>query len=198
MYRKVAYCIGLVMFSGASYSEAINPRLTQGMYGQFSVRGAVAHSACSVSLDSLNQTVDFGQIPINHFYRPEAEIATAPFKIRIANCSLDGHSRLDRHSMNSIKYAGGYTVLARFYGQPVDKQHPDLLSSELGIQGVGLQIHEAQSSRVLPLNDFSSPLPLFKGDSEIEFYASLVRYDKSKPVSTGNFAWNVTFEIIYQ
>lgn len=198
MCRKVSYCIGLMVFSGLSYSEIINPWLTQGMHGQFSVRGAVAHSACSVSLDSLNQTVDFGQIPLAKFTHSESDVATVPFKIHIANCSLDGHSRPDRYSLNSVAYAGGYTVLARFYGQPVDNEHPNLLASESGINGVGLQIHEAQSNKVLPLNDLSSPLPLFKGDGELLFYASLVRYDKSKPVNTGNFSWNVTFEIIYQ
>lgn len=198
MYRKVTYCICMVMFTGLSYGEKINPWLTQGMHGQFSIRGAVAHSACSVSLDSLNQTVDFGKIPVSDFYRAESEVATVPFKIHIANCSLDGRARPDRYSLNSVAYAGGYTVLARFYGQPVDKDHPNLLDSESGIKGVGLQIHEAHSNRVLPLNDLSPPLPLFKGDGELLFYASLVRYDKSKPVNTGSFSWNVTFEIIYQ
>lgn len=198
MYRKGGYSFWLMMFSGLCSGETINPWLTEGMHGQFSVRGAVAHSACSVSFDSLNQTVDFGKIPINKFNLAESEVATVPFKIRIANCSLDGHARPDRYSKNSIAYAGGYTVLARFYGQSVDKEYPTLLDSELGIEGVGLQIHEAHNNRALPVNDLSPPLPLFKGDGELLFYASLVRYDKSKTVNTGNFSWNVTFEIIYQ
>ena len=198
MCKKELYCFWLVMFSGLSSGETINPWVTEGMHGQFSVRGAVAHSACSVSFDSLNQTVDFGQIPISKFNLAESEVATVPFKIRIANCSLNGHARPDRYSKNSIAYAGGYTVLVRFYGQPVDKDHPYLLDSETGIHGVGLGLKEAQSDRAIPLNVLSQPLPLFKGDGEILMYASLIRFDKSEPVNTGNFSWNVTFEIIYQ
>ncbi|EAX5600917.1 type 1 fimbrial protein [Salmonella enterica] len=162
------------------------------------MRGAVAHSACSITLDSVSQTISFGDIPLSRFSRPGAEVVSVPFSIRVENCALPGHSRQGIDAMNNVAYAGGYTVLARFYGPPVDKEHPDLLGSDTGIAGVGLRLESDYLERSLPVNRLTDPLPLFKGDGKLLFRASLIRYDRAQVIRTGYFAWNVTFEILYQ
>lgn len=179
-------------------AEVVDPFNVEGLHGQFSIRGAVAHSACSITLDSVSQTIDFDDIPLSRFSRPGAEVASVPFSIRVENCALPGHSRQGIDAMNNVAYAGGYTVLARFYGTPVDKEHPDLLGSDTGIAGVGLRLQCAHCDHPLPVNRLTDPLPLFKGNGALSFRASLIRYDRAQEIRTGDFAWNVTFEILYQ
>lgn len=68
----------------------------------------------------------------------------------------------------------------------------------MAIPGVGLRIRMDKSSTVINFNQQTDPLPLFRGNGELLFYATLVRYGNVQDIRTGDFEWNTTFSIYYQ
>lgn len=193
--------IFFIMLGGVAINslaaETLNAFQTDGLYGRLNMNGSIIKNACSISLDSVDQTVDFGKIPVSRFMQAGPEILSVPFKIRVNNCDQKEGSRLAVNALNRVSFAGGYTVLAKFYGDTV-AGHPDLLGGKMAIPGVGLRIRMDKSSTVINFNQQTDPLPLFRGNGELLFYATLVRYGNVQDIRTGDFEWNTTFSIYYQ
>lgn len=95
-------------------AETLNAFQTDGLYGRLNMKGSIIKNACSISLDSVDQTVDFGKIPVSRFMQAGPEILSVPFKIRVNNCDQKEGSRLAVNALNRVSFAGAIPYWLNF------------------------------------------------------------------------------------
>ncbi|MDL4454785.1 fimbrial protein [Klebsiella michiganensis] len=150
--------------------------------GMVHLRGGLTASACTVSADSVNQTVDMGPFRSNQFNGVGSLAPPVAFSLRLNDCSK----------------AVSDTVGVAFQGV-TDGKDPQVLRAGEGqnaATGIGLALFDNQGELLVPNTAARSWTPLAQGDMTLRF---LARYRAtSHQVTAGNAdAWT-WFSLTYQ
>jgi len=128
--------------------------------GKVTFTGNITDSACSISPESSDQTVDLGQVSIKDLIDGDRKSTPRNFDITLENCILN-KPKLENWVKITFNGAG-----ATF--------NPALLGTSGTASGVGIAISEQNSDDYLPLGVASSPQNLLTGDNTLHFSAYLV------------------------
>ncbi|MGT3828655.1 fimbrial protein, partial [Enterobacter kobei] len=118
--------------------------------GKVTFTGSIINAACSISPESIDQTVDLGEIAIKDLIDADKKSTARNFDITLENCVLD-----DETAAN--------TVSVVFSGQGANF-NPEILGITGTASGAGVAIAEQNSGDgYLPLGSESSKLNLVAG-----------------------------------
>lgn len=170
---KVALVIAMGL-AGVSAAHAAEGNMGQGT-GTVTFHGSIIDAPCSISPDTVDQTVEMGQIASAQL-ASQGSSAPVPFSIDLENCDVT--------TAQSAQVTFNGTVDAN-----------DSSKTMLGLNGTasGAGIVITDGSDVLPLGTASSAVNLSEGDNTLQFTAYLQGDDASSVVpgefnSVANFA----------
>jgi fimbrial protein len=150
--------------------------------GMVHLRGVLTAGACSVSIESANQTVNMGMIRSNQFAGLGSYGPPVAFSFRLTECSV----------------AVSNTVGITFFGV-TDGKDPQVLKTDEGenaANGVGLALFDRQGEIILPNTEPHSWEYIHEGDNTLNFIA---RYRAtSRQVIGGNATVSTWFMLTYQ
>ncbi len=182
MYKKHLYASAVLLLMVSTQALAGNRHHVVIDGGITHFRGALTAEACTVAIDSLNQTINMGQLRSNQFSGVGSLTSPVGFSIRLTECST------------AVSEQVGVT----FFGVTDDKD-PQVLKAGDGVNaatGVGLALFDEQGKIIVPNTQPSSWRWLHEGDNRLRFHA---RYRAtSRQVIGGNadaFTW---FALTYQ
>jgi type 1 fimbria pilin len=134
----------LIVFSCLFFSVFIPAHAAGGMagWGRVNMQGSIIDTACAIAVDSREQSIDMGVIPLADIIR-DGQGRSKPFSIDLVNCVLERPGNAD------WKY-----FQVTFDGDPEGA----LFGIRGGASGVGLQISDslgniASPGKVLPFVD---------------------------------------------
>ena len=146
------------------------------------LRGVLTAAACSVSIESQNQTVNMGMIRSNQFTGLGSYGPPVAFDIHLTECSV----------------AVSTTVGITFVGV-ADGKDPQVLKTEIGensASGVGLALFDRQGEIIQPNTAPRSFEYIHEGDNSLRFIA---RYRAtSREVVGGSADVSTWFTLTYQ
>ncbi|MFQ2734531.1 fimbrial protein [Aeromonas caviae] len=174
----VASAIMMVMLSSSAFA-AEAPK-DQG-HGQIKFVGSIIDAPCSISQESLDQTVQMGQVA-NSLLEQQGETPLRPFEIKLESCSME--TAMDAR----ITFQG----LA-------DKEDAKHLAITGTGKGAGIALVNMQNSEEIPLTVPTKIVDLVAGDNLLKFGAKLVSNVKSGAKATpGEFSATSDFIMTYQ
>lgn len=149
--------------------------------GKVTFTGNVTNSACSISPESSDQTVDMGQISIKDLTDGDKTTKPRNFDISLENCVLDA----DAANTVSVTFSG---AAASF--------EPGILGISGTASDIGVAIAEQNSSSgFLPLGTASQEQTLNDGNNTLHFSAFLMGGDNP---TEGDFSSVANFILAYQ
>lgn len=159
----------------------INPVLGKDAgHGRLNMRGSIIESACTIDMNSLNQTVDLGVITVGELER-NGRSSSIPFSINLINCTL---KKLNPSASNW-----------RYFEITFDgENHNGLFINKGSSQGVGVALSDEKFKPSLPGIPLSQHL-LSEGGISIKYYLSLT-HDAGK-IKAGDFNTSIKYKIDY-
>ncbi len=149
--------------------------------GKVTFTGSVTNSACSISPESSDQTIDMGQVSIKDLTDGDKTTQPRNFDIALENCVLDE----DAQNMVSVTFSG---AAASF--------EPGILGVSGTASDIGVAIAEQNSgASFLPLGTASQAQTLNNGNNTLHFSAYLMGGDKP---TEGDFSSVANFVLAYQ
>ncbi|WP_435633572.1 fimbrial protein, partial [Carnimonas bestiolae] len=142
--------------------------------------GELVESACNVTTDTKDQTVDLGRWPTSQFPSTGSVSTSKAFKINLENCD-----------------AGNYTI--RFDGNsPAGR--PDLLAvKDGGAEGVGIEVLDLSNATFPVSQEISDPALVQVGDDGKATVDLKARYKSFQDkVTAGKADSDATFAIEYR
>lgn len=147
--------------------------------GRVNMNGEILESACTIDLDSLNQTIDITDLPISSI-RNHSENISKEFVIRLIDC------RWGSETQNNLK-----NISISFTGQ----SEGEYFKVDGDARGVFLALESSLGTRIIP-------------NETVNFYNSFSRENVEKyrfklladgmPLKTGFFKTIIHFNIRYQ
>lgn len=169
---------GSAMAAGASGASSVTG-------GTVHFTGSVVDAACAVSQDSIDQTVQMGQVRLAAFGDTPAAGTVAgqktPFNIKLTDCDTSVSTQA------SITFSGD--AAANQAGVL------DNTAGAGGAQGVGIQIYDNDGT-ALALGTASKAATLIDGINTLSFAADYIATDSN--VTAGNVDATATFNVTYQ
>ncbi|MBC3252359.1 type 1 fimbrial protein [Serratia fonticola] len=147
-------------------------------WGRVSMQGSIIDTACAIAVDSREQSIDMGVIPLADIIR-DGQGYSKPFSIRLISCVLD------RSNNESWKH-----FQVTFDGDP----EGDLFGVHGGASGVGLQISDslgniASPGKALPL------MEILPGDRQLNYSMKLVANNHA--LKSGDYFSSIRFKLDY-
>ncbi|TNI56701.1 fimbrial protein [Aeromonas dhakensis] len=174
----VASAIMMVMLSSSAFA-AEAPK-DQG-HGVIKFVGSIIDAPCSISQESLDQTIQMGQVA-NSLLEQQGETPLRPFEIKLESCSLE-----------TAKDAR-----ITFKGTPDKNDAKHLAITGTG-KGAGIALVNLQDNAEIPLTIPTKVSSLVEGDNLLKFGAKLVSNVKSGDKATpGEFSATSDFIMTYQ
>lgn len=152
--------------------------------GAVTFTGTVVDAPCSITPDSVDQTIDLGQVSVAKLANGTSNNGTsAPveFTIQLEDCSLSPAPALN-------------TVTATFNG--TEGNTPGLLGTSGSAKGSSIALYNEDSSPLI-LGSPSTPNPLILGSNTLYYSAAVVGDGLSVPISAGDFTATANFELTY-
>ncbi|MCY1700968.1 fimbrial protein [Lelliottia sp. SL45] len=152
--------------------------------GNVTFTGTVIDAPCSITPDSVDQTIDLGQISLAKLANGTSNngISTpVEFTIQLEDCSLAPAPALN-------------TVTATFSGPEGDT--PGLLGITGSAKGASVALYNEDSSPLI-LGAPSKPKPLILGSNTLAYSAAVVGDGSSTLLSAGDFTATASFELTY-
>ncbi|MFH7826427.1 fimbrial protein [Kluyvera chengduensis] len=175
--------VGTSAMAMGGSSDATGPTTVTG--GSVHFTGSVVNAACAVAQDSVNKTVDMGQVRLAAFgEQPVAGTAAnqkTPFSITLTDCDTQVSTEATV-TFNGAAAEGSAGVL-------------DNMAGAGGAQGVGVQIYDTDGT-ALDLGKASKAATLIDGDNVMSFSADYV--STSSTLTAGNVDATATFNVTYQ
>lgn len=106
----------------------------QGKYGRVSMQGAVINAACAIAVESREQTIDMGEVPLSDIIR-NGQSRSKNFSIKLINCVPERHGEIKWRQFRIV-----------FDGEADGK----LFSAHGRVSGVGIQISAANGNIIIP------------------------------------------------
>lgn len=183
MIKKTAVATLMVFFSGAAFAddgEAGKAPTSQGQ-GVVKFVGAIIDAPCSIAPESVDQTIQMGQVA-NSLLERQGESPLRAFSIHLENCSLETAK----------------TATITFNGIPDDteKKHLALNGSAKG--AAIAMVSQLDGSEVV-LGEPTKAMSLVEGDNHLKFGAKLVSNVKTgEKAIPGEFTATADFIMNYQ
>lgn len=171
----------LIVFS-CLFSPVIFPAHTAasglGGWGRVNMQGSIIDTACAIAVDSREQSIDMGIIPVADIIR-DGNGRSKPFSIDLVNCVLDRPGKEDWKQFQVI-----------FDGDA----DGDLFGVHGGASGVGLQITDglgniASPGKALPVVDIAP------GSMQLNYSLKLVANNHA--VKSGDYFSSIRFKLDY-
>ncbi|HCB2860385.1 fimbrial protein [Klebsiella aerogenes] len=172
-FAKIAL-IAAMGLAGISAAHAAD----QG-HGTVTFTGSIIDAPCSISPDSIDQTVPLGQVSDSALAN-QGTSTPVPFQIKLEGCVLDENN----------------SVSATFAGM-ADSTDDSMLGLSGTAQGAGIVIAD-QSGQQLDLGTASNAQTLLEGDNSLQFSAYLKGDAGSATVVPGDFQSVANFSLAYQ
>ncbi|MCY1697934.1 fimbrial protein [Lelliottia sp. SL45] len=150
--------------------------------GTINFTGDIVNAPCVVSTGTQNQNVNLGQVKSSVFAKAKDSSTYKDFKIILEECTTTTLKN------TNITFRGSS-----------DEVNKDLLSigGESGAaKGVGIEISDATSATVIPLNKASSDYALKDGQNTLMFKARYVA--TAVPVVSGHANSQAEFQLAYK
>lgn len=147
-------------------------------WGAVNMQGSIIDTACAIAVDSREQSIDMGVIPMSDIIR-DGRGRSKPFSIDLINCVLE---RPGKENWKNFQVT--------FDGDA----DGELFGVHGGVSGVGLQISDglgniAFPGKALPLMDISP------GDRQLKY--SLRLMPNNHALKSGNYFSSVRFKLDY-
>lgn len=200
-YIPVILLIGVFSFNTSWASNDKNSRLyrpvdnwnVDGANGVLHVSGSLTESACRISMDSANQTIELGNTETANLPEIGSKARSIPFHIRLLDC-IEMKTSLSNLQTGQTAWSQQQPAVKIRFTAPTTPFMPNL-ASVTGVQGLGLEISSDQGN-ILPLNRQSNPLLLTPGDNLLTYYVTPVRI--SKDIVPGAYTAVISFEMLYE
>ena len=167
-----------IAFSTASVAHAA-PTPNQGS-GTVTFSGEIIDAPCSITPDSVDQTVPMGQIS-SRILAKEGKSSAEPFSIELKDCAL-----------NTVK-----NVKVTFTGTP-DAVNSKLLALSGSASGAGIVIYDQLHAKEVELGTATDGQGLNEGNNALKFAAYLQGNSASGAVVPGQFTSVANFTLAYQ
>ena len=180
--KKLVLAMGLVMAAGSAMAALpTSGSSTSVVGGQIEFQGTVVDAACAVAQNSVDQTVQMGQVRVADFAGTGSEAgAKTAFTIGLEDCDTTV-SQNAAVTFNGNADSGAAGVLVNAAG-------------EGSAQGVGIQIYDNDGT-ALALGTESQAVTLIDGTNTLNFSADFV--STADTVTPGNVDATATFNITY-
>nr|WP_315290285.1 fimbrial protein [Serratia proteamaculans] len=147
-------------------------------WGRVNMQGSIIDAACAIAVDSREQSIDMGVIPLADIIR-DGQGHSKPFSIDLVNCVLDRPGKEDWKHFQ-----------VTFDGDP----EGDLFGVSGGASGVGLQISDslgniASPGKALPFVD------IIPGGMQLNYSLKLVANNHA--LKSGDYFSSVRFKVDY-
>ncbi|KOC87492.1 fimbrial protein [Winslowiella iniecta] len=166
----------VMIFGSVSVADAADAG-----HGKLTFSGAIIDSPCSISPDSVDQTVELGQVS-NVALAANGNTGTSvprPFQIRLENCDI-----------TTMK-----TVQAIFSG-PVSAYDPDSLGISGTASGASIEMNDGSNNKIR-LGVPTTPQPLLQGYNTLPYTAYLRGGGASATITPGEFQSIAGFTLVY-
>ncbi|WP_273830953.1 fimbrial protein [Serratia bockelmannii] len=170
----------LIVFS-CLFSSVIIPAYAvggQAGWGRVNMQGSIIDTACAIAVDSREQSIDMGIIPLADIIR-DGQGRSKPFSIDLVNCVLGRPGR-----------DGWKHFQVTFDGDP----EGGLFGVRGGASGVGLQISDSLGNIATP----GKPLPfvdIIPGRMQLNYTLKLVA--NSRALKAGDYFSSIRFKVDY-
>ncbi|HHN8460448.1 TPA: fimbrial protein [Morganella morganii] len=169
---KSALTLLLFVFSGCAWSS-------QG-WGKVTMSGSVVDTACNIDMNSRDQTVNMGELPVNTLnnigYGPVKN-----FDIKLTDCHFERYDRPDS-KWNSLMIT---------FGGPSEN---DFFSLSGEAKGIKLLLSDEYNSKVIP-GTASLPVNITPGTMYLRYNLQIIK--NSQTVTAGNYWTLLNFKIDY-
>jgi type 1 fimbria pilin len=190
MQKSIKSVLALAILGGVSVSAIA---ADQG-HGQVNFIGEIINAPCSISPESIDQTVDLGQIS-NTALKAGGTSPAKNFTIQLEDCDFTGGVNAPLGNGIALTFTGSSAAFGDLLGVTGFGNSP-----EANRNNVGIQINDAKNQQVKLGEQLDVSNTLQNGNNTLLFSS----YLKGSPTSTvdtiplGNF-WGVTnFTIEYQ
>lgn len=175
-FSKFALAMGMGVAMMASAANAAD----QG-HGTVTFIGSIIDAPCSITPDTIDQTVNLGQISTKALANG-GQSTPRPFDIKLENCQVS--------ALNDK------TVTATFTGT-ASQVNPDRLAIAGTASGASIALTQ-DGNTPLKLGEASSPTTIRDGNNTLHFAAFLNGDGEDVPVVPGDFSAVANFALAYQ
>lgn len=169
------------LFTGCLIALAGPALAAQDAHGQVNMNGSIVASACTLGVDSLDQHIDLGSVPMNVVAR-DGQGPDKPFNIRLEDCEMFRPGQWD---FNSVRVT---------FDGPRDEV-PHLIRLMGDAQGIGLLIKDNVGRTVVP-GETLAALPL--NDGVVELHYTLAVEKNHQALFAGHYRTGVRFKVEYE
>lgn len=170
----------LIVFSCLFFLVIIPAHAVGGLagWGRVNMQGSIIDTACAIAVDSREQSVDMGVIPLSDIIR-DGHGQSKSFSIDLVNCILDHPGKEDWKHFQ-VTFDGD--------------QEGDLFGVHGGVSGVGLQISDslgniATPGKALPFLD------IVPGRMQLNYSLKLVANNHA--LKSGDYFSSIRFKVDY-
>ncbi|MGN7975530.1 fimbrial protein [Serratia sp. 22264] len=147
-------------------------------WGRVNMQGSIIDTACAIAVDSREQSIDMGVIPVADIIR-DGQGRRKPFSIGLVNCVLERQGKEDWKQFQ-VTFDGD--------------NEGDLFGVRGGASGVGLQISDgsgniASPGKVLPL------VGIIPGSMQLNYSLKLVANNHA--LKPGDYFSSIRFKLDY-
>ncbi|WP_072310503.1 fimbrial protein [Hafnia alvei] len=150
-------------------------------HGRVNMNGSIVASACALAVESIDQHIDLGALPIGMIAR-NGQGPEKPFHISLEGCEV---FRPGNWSFNSVRVT--------FDGLHDDVPH--LIKLIGNAQGVGLLIKDSEGNNIFPGEALTS-LPLKQGAMTLNYTLSLEK--NNEKLLPGGYRAGIRFKVEYE
>lgn len=179
MIKKTVAATLMIMLSGAVLADETVPT-NQGS-GVIKFIGAIVDAPCSIAPESVDQTIQMGQVS-NNLLENKGESPLRAFGIHLENCSLETAK----------------TATITFNGIPDDSEKKHL-SINGSAKGAAIAMVNQLDGAEIVLGSPTKAVNLVEGDNHLKFAAKLVsNLQSGEKAVPGEFAATTDFVMSYQ
>lgn len=150
----------------------------QGNHGRVSMQGAVIDSACAIAVESREQTIDMGRVPLSDIIR-NGQGRSKDFAIKLINCVLERPGKINWQQFRIVFDGDADGALFGIHGQA---------------SGVGLQI-TAADGRVITPGELVPATDIVPGDMLLNYTLKLVA--NRHTLKSGDYFSAIRFRLDY-
>lgn len=170
----------MISFPGVSgaYAQAFDASGMTYDHGKARFMGSIVNTPCSITADSIDQTIDLGSFTSKELDHGGISGST-PFEIELEDCDIS-----EQHTV-SVTFSGG-----------ADAKDNTLLGLSGSAAGAGIVIAD-MSGEPLDLGTESEAQTLQNGHNTLQFSAWLKGDDPADTVTPGDFTSVANFQLAY-
>ncbi|MEL5519731.1 fimbrial protein [Serratia bockelmannii] len=147
-------------------------------WGRVNMQGSIIDTACAIAVDSREQTIDMGVLPLSDIIR-DGQGRSQPFSIDLVNCITERPGK-----------EGWKKFQVTFDGEA----HGGLFGINGDASGVALQILDTQGNVAMP-GKAMPPMDIIPGDSQLNYAMRLVANNHA--LKAGDYLSSIRFKLDY-